>query len=101
MAPTSKNDTTCLWRGGSSKHGFDKTKGKHHVLDISTVCGSRSELCSARNLFRSIQDHESGVDGSRSYSSFVVGQSGLAQDFREVIVQTFTVNLYRESVSWQ
>jgi hypothetical protein len=101
MAPTSKNDTTCLWGVGSSKHGFDKSKGKHHVLDISTVCGSRSELCNARDFFRSTQDHESGVDGSWGYSSFVVGQSGLAQDFREMSVKTFTVNLYRESVSWQ
>jgi hypothetical protein len=101
MAPTSKNDTTCLWRGGSSKHGFDKTKGEHHVLDISTVCGSRSELCGARNFFRSIQDHESCVDGGWGYSSFVVGQFGLAQDFREVIEQTFTVHFFRELVSWQ
>jgi len=80
---------------------LDKSIGEHHVLDISTVCGRRSEFFSARDFFCSVQDHESGVDGSRGYSSLVVGQFGLAQDFGEMSVQTFTVNFYGKAVLWQ
>lgn len=91
-----KNDTTCQSGGGSSKRGFNNSKGVRHVLDISIVCGNCSEFSNARCLFRSLQNHEPCADGSQGYSSFVVGKFGLAQGFSEMIAQIFKVDIFKE-----